>query len=243
MPQILALTAELQAKLLIGNVSILKELSVLVRRVRESAEDGVCVLGNRDPCHVCWHDAAWATPPNGQSQGAWTTGITDRACVGAELQEYGILEWGSRTLRRVARSSLSAEEQAAKKAESVLVIFRYASVELQTGTHNLKKFDQLSQQTPAFMITDARALYDAVHRQESSCLGMEERRASIEVWVLKERSCPGEVGTCLCYGCRWLYEERVRTVHGLEDVSSMCSMAVGVRRALPDHEEAGTLGG
>lgn len=43
------------------------------------------------------------------------------------------------------------------------------------------------------MITDARALYDAVHHQESSCLGMEERRTGMEALLLKQTSARGAV--------------------------------------------------
>lgn len=120
-------------------------------------------------------------------------GITNRNGVETELQKHSIIEWGSRKLRRVARSSSSAEVQAANDAESELAVFRYAFSELLTGKHQSRDFDEIAKNIPAHVITDARALYDAIHRQLSSCLGMEERRTGIEMQVLKQNMASGSV--------------------------------------------------
>lgn len=45
-------------------------------------------------------------------------------------------------------------------------VFRYDYSELLMGKHRLTEFDEVSKNVLAYMITDTRALYDAVHRQE-----------------------------------------------------------------------------
>lgn len=80
MPQILVLTAELQAKIPTGTVRVLQEVSCLVKRAKEGAEDGARGYGHQDPWIVCWHDAAWAT------------GIIDRSGVETTPQKHSIVE-------------------------------------------------------------------------------------------------------------------------------------------------------
>ena len=72
-----------------------------------------------------WHDAAWACRPDGKSQGGWLVAATEFSkAMKGEPVPFSVIGYGSDKLPRVARSSLSAETQAATEAEGELYYTR-----------------------------------------------------------------------------------------------------------------------
>ena len=65
-------------------------------------------------------DAAWATRPDGSSQGGYLILAVPQAAFSDELTSYSIIDWRSWKLERVSRSSLNAETQAAATAADAL---------------------------------------------------------------------------------------------------------------------------
>ena len=97
------------------------------------------------------------------------------------------MDWSCKKLPRVARSSLSAEAQAATIAEGELTILRLANEELTKGGVDLQNFDHALQAgVPDTMITDCKALYDAECKVETAGLGVADRRCSIEILGLRQ---------------------------------------------------------
>ena len=86
----------------------------------------------------------------------------------------------------MARSSLSAEMQAASDCEGELLYCRMAYLEMQKGHVSLENPNEVVKEIPADLITDSNALYDSLMKNESACLGLEERRSGIEGLALKE---------------------------------------------------------
>jgi hypothetical protein len=83
----------------------------------------------------------------------------------------------------VARSSLSAETQQAAISEDEAFLIRLMWGELNgaTGSH-----DEIANKSPAYLVVDAKALYDACLNSETSALGLREKRTGIELLGLRE---------------------------------------------------------
>eukprot|EP00975_Prorocentrum_lima_P008677 1855548-Prorocentrum_lima.AAC.1 len=61
-------------------------------------------------------DAAWAVRADGTSQGGFLILLVPRRAFNNEPVHYSILDWRSFKLRRVSRSNLNSEAQAAATA-------------------------------------------------------------------------------------------------------------------------------
>ena len=111
----------------------------------------------------------------------------DAGAVDGQIADFSLLDWSCRKLPRVARSSLAAEAQAASIAEGELFFLRLAFAELNGTVIDLDRANEIVQNgTPATMITDCKALYDAELKSETAGLGVADRRCSIEILGLKQ---------------------------------------------------------
>ena len=132
-------------------------------------------------------DAAWANRSDHSSQGGYLIfAIDEDGIVNGNTKPLVVLDWASRKLKRVRRSSLSAEAQAACVAVDAL---EWAKVFIALILQPDKKADDESLcrvlgQSP--VVTDAKARYDA-SRSESAGLGLTEKRTAIELKILSER--------------------------------------------------------
>ena len=113
---------------------------------------------------------------------------------------YSILDWKSFKLTRVARSSLSAETQAAAGAMDMLEFVKvFWNLVEEPETHVMA--DKLRVQRSSALVVDAKSLYDSV-RKETPIQGATDKRAAIEQLVLKEQL--KETNSTL----RWVSSER-----------------------------------
>ena len=71
----------------------------------------------------------------------------------------------------MARSSNSAELQAAADAEGELSYIRLSLRELVGETIPLQRWQEAAAQIPSVLVLDSRGVYDALARSESACLG------------------------------------------------------------------------
>ena len=131
-----------------------------------------------------WTDAAQGDRPDGRSTGGYIGGFGRQKDIEAgEWFDLSLTTWSTSKLPRVARSSLAAEIQEACVAEdeSYLIRLMWAEINgIDTGNVN----DAINN-VPSYLVTDAKALFDAV-KSETSALGLKERRSGIELEGLKE---------------------------------------------------------
>jgi hypothetical protein len=73
-----------------------------------------------DACSLALSDAAWATHPNGSSQGGYFVMLTPGTAFSEKEAENTKFDWRSYKLASVARSSLNAETQAAADVADAL---------------------------------------------------------------------------------------------------------------------------
>ncbi|CAK0837902.1 unnamed protein product, partial [Prorocentrum cordatum] len=119
MPFLLSWVADLQMKIPAGTHNLFTAANNIVKLVKQSRHMGIRIYRHAldDLAIFTWCDAAWASRPDGHSQGGHITAISSKAAMDGKLSEFTVLDWGSKKLRRVARSSLAAEVQEAGDAE------------------------------------------------------------------------------------------------------------------------------
>ena len=97
-----------------------------------------------------------------------------------------LISWHSGRLSRVARSSSSAETQAAADGDDESVYVRLCLSELLFGRIELKRWREYAGEVPAALVLDCRGVYDALARSSSSCLGLKDKKSGLEALALKQ---------------------------------------------------------
>ena len=85
----------------------------------------------------------------------------------------------------MARSSNSAELQAAADAEGELSYIRLSLRELVGERIPLQRWQEAAAQIPSVLVLDSRGVYAALARSESACLGLKGKRSGLEALVAK----------------------------------------------------------
>ena len=178
----------LQSQVTTATTKTIKETNDLIK-VAE-ADDLPITIHTHGYCHwtklalVTWTDAAQGDRPDGKSTGGYISGfgIQQELELG-DWTDISLTAWSTSKLPRVARSSLAAEIQEACIAEdeSYLIRLMWAEINGAIGADP----DGNVNQVPSYLVTDAKALYDAA-KSETSALGLKERRSGIELQGLKE---------------------------------------------------------
>ena len=193
-PQFAASLSLLQGQITTATTKTIKETNDLIKAAK--ANDYPITIHAHEQCSwndlalVTWTDAAQGDRPDGSSTGGYISGFGRRDDIlSGSWTSISLVSWGTSKLPRVARSSLAAEIQEACIAEDEAFLIRLMWSEI---NHNsTEKAEEQVKLVPAFLVTDAKALYDAV-QSETSALGLKERRSGIELLGLKEnlkRSC------------------------------------------------------
>jgi hypothetical protein len=199
-PQFASALNALQGQINTATTKTIKETNDLIKAAK--AHDYPITVHNHGFCdwkqlaHVMWTDSAQGDRPDGRSTGGYIAGFAIKQEVErGSWFDLSLTTWSTSKLPRVARSSLAAEIQEACIAEdeSYLIRLMWAEVNGQ-GDVDAESAINL---VPSFLITDAKALFDAI-QSETSALGLKERRSGIELLGLKENLVRNQ--TCL----RWV---------------------------------------
>ena len=137
---------------------------------------------------------------------------------------YHVVDWRSYKLPRVARSSLSAEAQAAGGAsDSAEYICRFWSIIFDPKPKLRERLQEGSALRPT-LVTDAKTLYDAWHKETTtSASSSVDKRTYLEIKVAKQQTTDLE-------GClKWASSER-QFADGLTKSSTRSLLANRLRR-------------
>ena len=188
-PWLLAPVSLLQGAVESGRVCDVLAVNKLVRLQRKYFDRGLyfpCLNG--DVTVVTFTDASWATRVDGSSQGGQITLLAPKGILNGEKTPFCVLGWSSRRLKRVARSSTSAEAQMCANALDFHEFSKLGWIDLQEPAKvDLRVADEYLRTFESGLIVDARNIYDGLSRVESSGLQMEEKRTAIELLAIKER--------------------------------------------------------
>ena len=158
-----------------------KHISVRVNQLDVESVDQVCF--------VAWSDAAVGNRPQGGSTGGHLIVAASPKILQGQKTAINVIAWKSGRLKRIARSSLSAEVQAFSEAEEELMFVRLQWAEMLGKELPLRSPEKVVSLIPGAMVTDARSLYDVVQKgdQNSSGLGLRERYSALELLSVLQR--------------------------------------------------------
>ena len=136
---------------------------------------------------MIYSDAAFASRQDLSSQGGYLLMMVHKDVTKGAEGHYNLVDWRSWKLPRVARSSLSAEAQAASEAADTLlytcIFWRLIWLpHLELGAMTTAKLLH----RPC-LIVDAKALYDLLTRLEAHSPGGADKRTAIEVLVTQDK--------------------------------------------------------
>ncbi|CAK0911574.1 unnamed protein product, partial [Prorocentrum cordatum] len=177
-PFLLAWVAELQSKIPNGTRSLFTAANSIVKLIKQNQHMGLQIHRHDliDLAVVTWCDAAWASRPDGNSQGGYLTALAATKAMDGEKAQLTALDWGSKKLRRVARS-LAAEVQEAGDAEGAQCMVHMVLSEILFNRSPFRKKMALLHEIPAVLATDCKAFYDGAVRS-----ALEERK-TLAWWV------------------------------------------------------------
>ena len=173
-------------------VQDLKEVNQVLKYVRATANSNFRInpMSVDDLVFVCYGDSGWANAPGNKSQGGLVILITSKRCL-FETCPASLVEWKSFRHQRVLRSTLAAEAASLDRAHDTGTFMACAFSEMLDGEY------KATCGKPAFEVipvTDARSLWDAIHRLSTS---FSEKRVEIDVAGLRES----------CRNLRWVPTE------------------------------------
>ena len=222
-PWMLATVSHLQGCVESGTVATLSATNKLCRLQRRFCDRGIVFeAGLIDPVVVTFTDASWATRWDMSSQGGQITLLMEKQAVEGGKGRFSVLSWSSRKLKRVARSSTSAEVQMLGNGLDTHEFTTLAYMDTcRTAKMDLRDADRYLCQEPSFVVSDSRNAYDGLAKVETSGLHMEENRTAIELLGVKERlaqACvtikwvDGDQELADCLTKPWLYEQLMKAL-------------------------------
>ena len=193
-PQLMVQLSMLQSLVTKATVRTLKQANKLVREayhgrflhMKVTDLDGV---SPEEVLFVAWADAAVGNRPDLGSTGGYIICASTPAMARGEAAAVTPVSWRSARLKRVARSSLAAETQAASEAEEELMLIRIQWKEMLGYDIDLRKPGSEISTVPGILVTDAKSLFDVLHKEDlnSSAGGLQEKYSALELLSLCER--------------------------------------------------------
>ena len=108
----------------VATVSTLLEANKLARRALVWAQTPLRTFVHVEMSVIGWSDASWACRREGSSQGGYIIGVANKTFMEQAESPLSVISWHTGKLARMARSSNSADLQAAADAQGELSYIR-----------------------------------------------------------------------------------------------------------------------
>ncbi|CAE7400233.1 FMN2 [Symbiodinium sp. KB8] len=162
-------------------VADLKEVNSVLRYVKATPDAKIRIvhIPPESLVFVAYGDSGFANAPNNKSQGGLVIVATDRRAL-REPCEASLLEWKSYRHQRVLRSTLAAEASALDRSHDHARFMAMVFSEMAYGDYVATENERAKHEVVP--VTDARSLWDAVHRSSfgSEAFAQDRRSASSE---------------------------------------------------------------
>ena len=160
------------------------------KAVREMKTRKICL---KFPSHVPvkdWHivciaDAGWCTRANGESQGGYILCLTTKDIMKNKESPVWIVDWSSKKLRRVVRSSVAAETMSGQNGLDAIEWIQSLLAEILEG-QSPRTFRERVPEKTACLVVDSKGFFDAVTKSCSSPTISVEKRLQIDYAIAKE---------------------------------------------------------
>lgn len=188
-PQHAAKLSHLQSVLPRGSSDVVNDINKFVREIHGQRDLGIKIhqlaaTSDDDLVIVAWSDASLANRVDLSSTGGMLIGFVHRDMVDkGQRGHVNIISWGSSKLKRVCRSSLSAETQAMAEAEQELMFVRAQWREMMGDDIDLRAPEEVIKRIRGILVTDAKALFDAASNGtiQTSAFSMKEKYTALEL--------------------------------------------------------------
>ena len=133
---------------------------------------------------ICISDAGHQKRANGDSQGGYLLGLTNTLMRQRKTAPMWLVDWASKKLQRVVRSSTSSETHAGNNALDAIEFFQALMAETIQGT-TPKEFRKQVPKNTALLVVDSRGYYDATSKLSSSSTS-QEKKLEIEYAIARD---------------------------------------------------------
>lgn len=189
-PHLAASVSLAQASSANATVGEMLEVNKVLRFAKETSKIPLKIRGHgslKELRFGAYTDASWSTRPDGTSQGGWLIFVaTEEEMSGSKPFPLTVVDWASKKLTRICRSSLAAEAQTMATAVDQLEWTKTMFALMLWPNQMPDNEDVMKWLGESPMITDARALFDA-STSMSPGAKLAERRTAIEIQICVER--------------------------------------------------------
>eukprot|EP00438_Fugacium_kawagutii_P033822 Skav235831 [mRNA] locus=scaffold1931:222076:230114:- [translate_table: standard] len=112
---------------------------------------------------ICISDAGHAKRANGDSQGGYLLGLTNKLMRDRKMAPMWLVDWARKKLQRVVRSSTASETHAGNNAMDAIEFFQGLMAETLHGI-TPREFRRMTPKHPALLVVDSRGFYDAANK-------------------------------------------------------------------------------
>ena len=187
-PWISASTSILQGHQHTAKVQDILHANKLRRLQRAHCELGLTFARDiHEPLFPTLSDASRANRADLSLQGGTITFLTGRRVLDGQKAPFSLVSWHSRKLKRIARSSTSAEIQSCGNGvdENEFIRQLWFEIHHREGI-TAKTSDDSVSKIGGCIVCDAKNMFDSVTRILSSGLQLEERRLCLDVLSIRE---------------------------------------------------------
>ena len=172
----------LQSCVATATVETLLSANKILRKLRQGpAELYTRRLPDHEKHHlVAWSDASWANRRDGKSTGGYLIGVCGESALSGKRGHVSVISWGTNKLKRVAKSSMSAEMQALANTEDELHLCRLCWAEFNGLEISLSQIEDAVRQVPGTIVIDAKSTYDSL-TSANQPLQLAEKRTALEL--------------------------------------------------------------
>lgn len=195
---------------------------------------------------VAFSDASWGNLEGDASQGGVMHGLLGKGALDGKPAPFSLLSWNSFRIRRVCRSTLSAEAQSACQAVEFGDYLKTLLVEMYDPTFRLIRYQERLQERQSVLVIDAKSLFDYLNKETGRLpadkrLGIDLRLLqtylSDSKWAVRWVSGPQQLADCLTKETvditylKWVLD------HGVYQLIKDTDLDVKVKTALEAAEE------
>ena len=178
-----------------------------------------------DMTFVAYSDASFACRTDLSSQGGFMVMMVNKDIQEGAEGHYNLMDWRSWKLARVARSTLSAESQAASEAADALLFATTFWTLIFKPWMPLDSLETPKLKHRPSLVVDAKALYDLLIKPEVQASSGTDKRTTIEVLVTQDKL------TCSNALTKWVSSEQ-QYADGLTKASAAQLLADRLRTHL-----------
>jgi hypothetical protein len=160
------------------------------KALREMKERKVCLkfpstVAIEDWRIICISDSGWGTRSSGESQGGYILCLAHKSILERKRATCWIIDWASKKLKRMVRSSVAAETLAGQNGLDAIESLQALLSEIIYGI-SPKEFRDSKPSVPSALVIDSKGFFDAVTRSCCSQSISVERRLMIDYAIARE---------------------------------------------------------